>query len=443
MQGTRRQFLTRLLLLLAAGLVIGWLYDAALAGLLLAALAALAYFTWQLFRFENALLGRALQDPGFGDSIWSQMLARVNYLQQRGRKHKRRYRRLLTEVRDSTNAMPDAGIVLNSDFEILMCNPAAEELVGIRWRQDRGQRVDNILRHPGFVRYLHSANAGDAAVDIPSPLKEGNWLSCRLVPYGGDQQLLLIRDITERIRLNTMRREFIANASHELRSPLTVISGYLDSLASDPDLSPHWSKPVLQMRTQANRMNKIVAELLELSRVESAGTSVDDESVDVPGLLTGARKAYIDQPGIAEIRVETPSRARLRASGTDIESLISNLLSNAIRHTPASGTITLSWTSDDQSAVLSVSDTGEGVDEEHIPRLTERFFRVDAGRSRDDGGVGLGLAIVKHILNRHDAELQITSVPGEGSTFSCHFPARRIETTAPTPIERKRQSGAS
>jgi len=443
MPGTRRQFLTRLLLLLSVGLVIGWLYDAALAGLLSAALAALGYFTWQLFRFEKALLGRTLQDPGFGDNIWSQMLARVNYLQQRGRKHKRRYRRLLTEVRDSTNAMPDAGIVLNSDFEILMCNPAAEELVDIRARQDRGQRVDNILRDPGFVRYLHSGDVNDGVVEIPSPVNEGSWLSCRLVPYGGDQQLLLIRDITERIRLNTMRREFIANASHELRSPLTVISGYLDSLASDPDLSPHWSKPVLQMRTQANRMNKIVAELLELSRVESVGASVDDESVDVPGLLAGARKAYIDQPGVAEIRVETPSRARLRASGTDVESLISNLLSNAIRHTPESGTITLSWTSDDQGAVLSVRDTGEGIDEEHIPRLTERFFRVDAGRSRDDGGVGLGLAIVKHILSRHDAELQISSVPGEGSTFSCHFPARRIETTAPIPIERKRQSGAS
>jgi two-component system phosphate regulon sensor histidine kinase PhoR len=436
MPGVRRQFLTGLLLFLAAGFLIGWLYDSPVSGLLVAALLALAYLVRQLLRFEKALGGHRLEDPGFGDTIWSQLLARVNHLQQRGKKHKRRYHRLLTEVRNSTNALPDAGIVLNADFEIVMSNAAAEELVGIRARADRGQRVDNILRNPAFIKYLHSGEYDDA-VEIPSPLAEGNWLSCRLVPYGGNQTLLLIRDITERIRLNTMRREFIANASHELRSPLTVISGYLDSLSSDSDLAQYWAKPVAQMQAQATRMNKIVAELLELSRVESATSTVDDERVDIAGLLAGARKAYLDRPGVPQIILETPLRARLRGSSTNIESVISNLLSNAIRHTPASGSITLCWESDEQGAVLAVSDTGEGIDEEHIPRLTERFFRVDAGRSRDDGGVGLGLAIVKHILSRHGARLEISSTPGEGSRFACHFPADRIEAATPIPIVRR------
>lgn len=439
MPGARRKFLTGLLTFLAAGLGIGWLYGFPAQGLLAAALIALAYQVRQLFRFEQALAERRLKDPGFGESIWSQLLSRVSFLEQRGKKHKRRYRQLLTEVRDSTNAMPDAGIVLNSDFEIVMSNPAAGELVGVQARSDRGQRVDNILRDPTFVQYLNSGDY-DTAVDIPSPVTEGNWLSCRLVPYGGDQKLLLIRDITERIRLNTMRREFIANASHELKSPLTVISGYLDSLASDDELAGHWAKPVAQMRAQAERMNRIVAELLELSRVESAGATGNDERVDVAGLLAGAKKAFADRPGVPRIVVDAPSRARLRGSCGNIESVINNLLSNAIRHTPETGTVTLSWESDDHGAVLAVTDTGEGIDEEHIPRLTERFFRVDAGRSRDDGGVGLGLAIVKHVLSGHGAELGITSSPGQGSRFACRFPADRIEAAEPIPIIRTRQS---
>ena len=223
-----------------------------------------------------------------------------------------------------------------------------------------------------------------------------------------------------------MRRDFVANASHELRSPLTVISGYLDALSDDEQVPPGWAKPVEQMQGQAKRMRKILGELLELSRLEGSSTVKEEESVDVVALFESAQQAFEGHANIADIVVKADSKARLRGSTAEIETVVVNLLSNAARFTPTGGTITLTWRSGPVGADLIVSDTGEGIDPEFIPRLTERFFRVDKGRSRDDGGTGLGLAIVKHVLARHDAELIITSEPGEGSEFCCSFPASRV-----------------
>lgn len=423
--------------LLAGGTLIGWLYGYPGWGLLLAALGGLAWQLRQLLRFEAALRSKHFGSLKYGDSIWSQMYSRFTYQRHRIAYYRKKYRRLLKEVRKSTNAMPDGGIVLNSDFEILLCNQAAQELAGFRRKQDKGQRVDNILRDPAFRAYLE---AGDFShgVEIRSPLQEDGWLSCRMVPYGEDEQLLLIQDVTERRRLSVMRRDFVANASHELRSPLTVVSGYLDTLTEDDEVPQAWRKPLEQMRVQAGRMNKIVAELLELARLERAGAAPVDEVVDVCGLLSAARKSFAGQENIADIEIECRSTAQLHGSSTDVESVIVNLLSNAIRYTPPDGRITLSWTSDADGADLSVTDTGIGIEAEHISRLTERFFRVDPGRARVHGGVGLGLAIVKHILERHEAELSIESTPGEGSCFLCHFPAARV--VAPTPVSIARTS---
>lgn len=421
--------------LLAAGALIGWLYGYPDWGLLLAALVGLGWQLRQLLRFEAALRSKHFGSLKYGDGIWSQMYSRFSYQRQRTAYYRKKYRRLLKEVRKSTNAMPDGGIVLNSDFEILLCNQAAQELAGFRSKQDRGQRVDNILRDPAFRAYLE---AGDftSGVEIPSPLQEDGWLSCRLVPYGVDEQLLLIQDVTERRRMSAMRREFVANASHELRSPLTVISGYLDTLAEDEEVPQGWRKPLEQMRMQAGRMNKIVAELLDLARLERAGPAPVDEIVDICGLLSAARKTFAGQENIPIIEIECRSTAQLHGSSNDLESVIVNLLSNAVRHTPPEGRITLSWTSDADGADLSVADTGVGIEAEYISRLTERFFRVDSGRARMQGGVGLGLAIVKHILERHEASLSIESTPGEGSCFSCRFPVARVIAPAPVSIAR-------
>lgn len=439
MSDSARKFLVSLLLLLAGGSIIGWIYGSVERGLLVAALLALAWHVRHLLAFVQALRTQNFDIFRAGDGIWQQIYSRFNYERQRADRYKQRHRQLLKEVRKSTDAMPDGAVVLDMNNEIVMCNRAAKSLAGLKPRKDRGQRVDNILRDPSLARLLQS-NDFTNAVEIASPVHDNRWLHCRVVPYGTEQKLLFIRDVSDRIMMSKMRRDFVANASHELRSPLTVINGYLDTLADDENIPSDWNQPLQQMRAQAQRMNQIVAGLLELSRLESAGSADLDEVVDVGRILSATCKG-IYQPGrtpVIEVNIDT--QARLRGNSSEIESLVTNLVSNAVRHTDVDGHIVITWRADADGATLLVEDDGEGIDAEHLPRLTERFFRVDRGRSREEGGVGLGLAIVKHVLGRHDARLEIDSEPGEGSRFSCRFPASRIITKPPVEIVKKRES---
>jgi two-component system phosphate regulon sensor histidine kinase PhoR len=433
MPGSSRKFLAGVASILAAGFVIGWIYGHADWGLLVAALAILAWQTRQMLAFNRALHTRDFEQFRYGEGIWQQMFARYNHEHERVLRAKSEYRHLLKEIRRSTDAMPDGAVILDENNQIVMCNSAAKHLGGLKRKKDRGQRVDNILRDPKLTELLHS-DPYAREIEIPSPVRDEAWLNCRVVPYGANQKLLFLRDITERIRLTRMRRDFVANASHELRSPLTVISGYLDSLSEDPDLEKNWGQPIRQMQQQARRMSTVVNELLELSRLESAGRASSDETVDVGGLLAAAKKSYQGQDAVAAIAVDSQSKAQLLASGNEIETLISNLLSNAVRHTPPEGHIKLTWRVDADGGEIVVTDTGEGIPADQIPRLTERFFRVHRGRAREDGGVGLGLAIVKHVLGRHDGELKVTSELGKGSEFRCRFPIERVVLEPPVPI---------
>jgi two-component system phosphate regulon sensor histidine kinase PhoR len=433
MSDAARKFLIGVLAFLLAGAGIGWLYGRFDLGLLVAALLALLWQVRKLLGFERALRTGDFEMFRIGEGIWEQLFSRFQFETEKSARHKKSYRQLLREVRKSTNAMPDGAVILNAENEIISCNRAAKGLVGLKRKKDRGQRVDNFIRDPDFARLLQSEDTGWSA-EIASPMVDGRWINCRLVAYGADQKLLLVRDVTDRIRLSKMRRDFVANASHELRSPLTVISGYLDSLADDEQMPPTWVRPVAQMQAQAARMSHILGELLELSRLESSANTGPEEAVDVIELMGDARLAFEGHANIASIVVSAESTARLQGNAAEIETVIINLLSNATRFTPPDGTITLTWRSGTYGAELVVADTGEGIDPQFIPRLTERFFRVDKGRSRDEGGTGLGLAIVKHVLLRHDAELVITSEPGEGSEFCCRFPPERLVLAEPVAL---------
>ena len=430
MSGGAKRLLLGILMLLIAGGGVGWMYGHPLIGLLVASLGGLLWQLRQLLTFERALQTGDFDAFRHGEGIWEQIFSKFRFEHERSARRKQSYRGLLREIRKSTNALPDGAVIIDARHEIIGCNRAAKELAGLRRKKDRGQRVDNILRDPELTDLLRAGDH-DASVNITSPVDAHRTLNCRVVPYGADQKLLLMRDVTERMRLSKMRRDFVANASHELRSPLTVISGYLDSLAEDPDVPDGWAKPVTQMRNQAHRMRIILGDLLELSRLEASGPAGVNETVDVLGILDSVKQAWEGHSNVARIDVQPDSGAQLRGSHTEIETVIVNLVSNAVRHTPEHGEITLRWRSGGKGADLIVSDTGEGIDPQHIPRLTERFFRVDKGRSRHDGGTGLGLAIVKHVLVRHDAELIINSEPGKGSEFRCHFqPDRVVEEPA-------------
>lgn len=433
MSHASRRFVIGLFLLLAGGAGIGWMYGHADWGLLTAALAALLWQARQLLGFERALRTGNFDHFRDGEGIWQQLISRFRFERERAARRKKEYRMLLKEIRKSTNAMPDGAVILNAENEIVACNRAAARLAGLKRKKDRGHRIDNLIRDPGLTELL-AKNDFDSTIEMPSPVGDAHWLNARVVPYGADQKLVLLRDVTEGMRLRKMRRDFVANASHELRSPLTVINGYLDMLADDEDIPEAWKNPLLQMRAQAARMRQILGELLELSRVESAGTANSEQAVDILRLIDNTRKALEGHANVAAVKVNAASSAKLYGNSAEIETVIVNLLSNAFRHTPADGQITITWRTGTKGADLIVADTGEGIDPEYIPRLTERFFRVDKGRSREEGGIGLGLAIVKHVLARHDAELFVSSETGVGSEFRCHFPPERLVAVPPIPL---------
>jgi len=357
--------------------------------------------------------------------LWPEMFARVEKIRAKARSRKKKYHKLLREVRESTGALSDAGIILNAENEIVWFNAAATRLLGLNPATDIGNRLDNLVRHPDFIAYL--AKPTSEPVTVPSPNDESGMLTAQIVPYGKDQRLAIIRDITREIKLERMRRDFVANASHELRSPLTVIGGYLDALAEDEAMPPAWRGPIGEMQRQAERMTRILRDLIELSRLESSDRTDSDEVVDVPRMLELIVGEFQSLGGERPaVSLELDSDSSLLGNESELHSIFYNLVNNAVRFTPPTGTVKVAWREDEEGVLFEVTDTGIGIPEEQIPRITERFYRVDPGRSRASGGTGLGLAIVKHALQRHDGTLQIRSLEGHGSTFTCRFPSERL-----------------
>jgi len=300
--------------------------------------------------------------------------------------------------------------------------------MGLDCERDRGQFIRYLLRQAQFLDFLDAADYSRRLV-CKSPVNRELILSLQLVPFGESQKLLVARDITDLERVDAMRRDFIANVSHELRTPLTVVGGFVETLADAPDLPAAESRHYFDlMLDHTRRMQHLLDDLLTLSRLESADHTLKDELVNVPELAQALKaEAESLSRGRHRVSLQCQSEACLKGSLQEIRSALGNLVSNAVRYTPEGGEITLAWRERSGEGVFSVIDTGEGIAAEHIPRLTERFYRVDRSRSRETGGTGLGLAIVKHVLTRHGARLEIQSVPGKGSTFSAVFPSQRLQ----------------
>ncbi|HEY8052248.1 MAG TPA: phosphate regulon sensor histidine kinase PhoR [Steroidobacteraceae bacterium] len=416
----------RLLGTVLIGSGVGWLVGRPWEGLACALTLHLAWVLVNLFRLEWWLRHRNFADPPDVGGVWGEIIAQVVRLHRRKRFHKQRFVQLMRQLQRSTAALPDGVVILNAQREIVWFNRMAARLLNLRRTGDLGMRIENLLREPEFVRYLAGSDYSMPVVIRPMN-GEDVYLSLQVVPYGDGQLLLLVSDVSRQMRLEAVRRDFVANASHELRSPLTVISGYLETLGGDPALEPDLKAPLAEMRRQAARMTSIIRDLIELSRLEETNETVVGEPLDVAALTALLRKDVLARTvHPRDVRVRIDSTARLVGSESEITSAFSNLVDNAAKYTGAEGSLEMRWWVDDEGGHFAVSDTGIGIPPEHLPRLTERFYRVDPGRSRATGGSGLGLAIVKHVLQRHGGTLEVVSRLGEGSTFTCHFPPARI-----------------
>ena len=367
-----------------------------------------------------------------GSGLWDQLFALLyRYERVKNREHQQ-LAKTLVRFLQAGRVHPDGVVILDAENRIDWCNDMAEHHFDLTLDADHGQPITNLLRQPEFVGYIE---AGDYSypLELRSARASAIILSVQVIPYGDAQKLLLSRDITRLEKLEGMRRDFVANVSHELRTPLTVLSGFLETIC-ELDLDPQRSRDYINlMAEQSRRMQRIVDDLLTLSTLESAPSPSLDERVRIASLLERLRAdAEALSGGKHRIVLDAAGEFDLLGAEDEIASAFGNLVSNAIRYTPDGGQIRLSWHAAIGAAEFAVEDSGIGFAPEHIPRLTERFYRVDRGRSRATGGTGLGLAIVKHILNRHQATLEIHSVPGKGSRFAVHFPARRVvPTTAP------------
>ncbi|MBV8496260.1 MAG: phosphate regulon sensor histidine kinase PhoR [Gammaproteobacteria bacterium] len=416
----------RLLGTVLVGLGAGWIFGNPWAGLSIAVALHLAWVLANLFRVEWWARHRSYADPPDIGGVWGEIIAQIVRLHRRKRFHKQRFVQLMRQLQRSTTALPNGVVILNAQREIVWFNRTAARLLNLRRTADLGMRIEHLLREPEFVRYLAGQDYANPVVIRPATA-EDSYLSLQVAPYGDGQLLLLVTDVSRAVRLEAVRRDFVANASHELRSPLTVISGYLETLSADPALDAELQAPVAEMRRQAERMTAIIHDLLELSRLEETAEVEGGEPVDIAALLALLRKdvlARVSHP--SEVRVRIDSATQLRGDEPEIHSAFSNLVDNAAKYTPPEGSVEMRWWTDQDGGHFSVSDTGFGIHSEHIPRLTERFYRVDPGRSRATGGSGLGLAIVKHVLQRHGATLEVESTLGVGSTFTCHFPPARL-----------------
>ncbi|GGB48089.1 phosphate regulon sensor histidine kinase PhoR [Shewanella inventionis] len=365
--------------------------------------------------------------PPQGQGSWEGVFNGIYRLQGKNRRRVGQLATLLARFRQGAEALPDAAVVLDAEHNILWCNKLAQLILGFVWPQDSGQRIDNLIRHPDFSDYLKKGSYKEP-LELPSPVSDKRLLEIRIMSYGDRQLLLIARDITRIHQLEGMRKDFVANVSHELKTPLTVLQGYLEIMQGMEDEGSPNQKPLSLMQQQTSRMQSMVEQLLALSRIEDAADVDLSKTVNMQAMMDILREEAQALAG-TEYTLEFSCEPGLNTHGNELQlrSACSNLISNAIRYTAPGGIISVTWRSVATGALFSVKDTGVGIAPQHINRLTERFYRVDNARSSKTGGTGLGLAIAKHALSHHHSELNVTSEYGKGSTFSFIIPTHLLE----------------
>jgi two-component system phosphate regulon sensor histidine kinase PhoR len=417
--------LSQLLGLFLVGGTIGYLIGQPLHALVLSLLFYIGKHSYYLIRLAYIIQTEQQISPPYPPDIWGLIYKELSRHRMRSRKRKRTLNRFASRFRKVASSIPDGLIILNKSGQVDWANPATNHLLNVNWPRDEGKSLTDLLHVEALREYLDAPDY-QKPLDFPSPTNKATIISLRITPFGSKkaQRLVVARNITEIFNLNQTRRDFVSNVSHELRTPLTVITGYLENL-SDYELLPFQRRPFELMLQQAERMNNIINDLLTLSRLEMGKSTLQEKPVIVSDMLhkiVDQARALADQKGSYDFRLDVNDELLILGEESQLQSAFSNLIFNAVIHTPPNTQIQISWDMEEQEACLIVEDSGPGIEQQHIPRLTERFYRVDKARSRQSGGTGLGLAIVKHIIARHDGDLRISSQAGVGSQFICAFP---------------------
>lgn len=418
----------RLFIYLASIVLIGIYLENVTLVLLIAAVTLIIFNYLHLYRLTKWLWQSRKMSPPSAPGLWEHVYEGVYYLQRRNRNKRRNLGELVKRFREGSEALPDAVVVVDKDAKIVWCNRHARIEIGLKWPDDSGRRIDNLIRHPKFIEYFHSGDY-HFPIEIPAPTNPSKTFEYRIMTYGEDQLLLIVRDVSRVSQLEEMRKDFVANVSHELRTPLTVINGYLEVLTADSsDETPFVQKAMNEMGMQTKRMQALIEDLLILSRIEASAERIYENTINMTALLkqveTEAKTLNTEKKHNISFKID--EELRIFGVETEMRSACSNLIFNAIHYTPAGGTIKVLWKKRAGGAYFAVIDNGDGIEEKHLRRLTERFYRVDKARSRKTGGSGLGLSIVKHVLNHHNSFLNIESKVGMGSEFSFILPPELI-----------------
>lgn len=423
-----RSAIRRLIFSLALAFVVGWSLDILAYTLILTLSVYLAWHLRQLHKLQQWLTSRDMEDPPTSHGLWGSIFDDVYRLQRRQAKSKNKLKAMLKRVQESTAALKDGVLMVDSQGNLEWWNQAANTLLGLQSSNDIGQPITNLVRHPDFKTYFENTHY-ESPLEISSPIDNDAILEFHITLFGRKDRLIVCRDISHLHQLEAMRQDFVANASHELRTPLTVISGYLETFIEYKEtLPPRWGRALQQMHEQSQRMQSLINDLLVLSRLET-NQGPEHGRVVIASLLNtlvaDAKSLGADKHQTITLKCEDVD---LLGAESELFSAFGNLIFNAVKYTPENGEIHIRWWQDTSGIHLEVKDNGLGIDPKHIPRLTERFYRADPSRHSDTGGTGLGLAIVKHTLLRHEGYLHISSVLGKGSSFTCHFPiSRKIE----------------